>query len=107
MIVHGGCQVSWTAARSGADSWDGRSWWPCGRTTASTTTTTSCTLSFSSLPTPGQVGKGRGGDRVAVCCEIWEGTLGVIRGIGSKGFGCMYEMKEMKIVSETGLNHSG
>lgn len=39
--------------------------------------------------------------------NVWEGIQEVIKGTGSKGFGSMYEMKEMKIVSETGLNHSG
>ncbi|MPC10333.1 hypothetical protein E2C01_002967 [Portunus trituberculatus] len=39
---------------------DSRSWWPCSRTITSTTTTMFCRLSFSSLPTLGQVGQGWG-----------------------------------------------
>lgn len=38
---------------------DGRSWWPCSRTTTSSTTTMFCRLSFSSLLTLGQVGEGK------------------------------------------------
>lgn len=39
--------------------------------------------------------------------KSWKGT-GVIKGTGiKKGLGCMYEMKEIKIVSETGSSHNG
>lgn len=67
MIVHGGCQVSWTAAGSGADSWDGRSWWPCGSQRLHHHHHVLYTL----LLFPPHVGAGRQGagrDRV-VCCE--------------------------------------